>query len=132
MSVWDEWPRLWPLLEPAYRQSDDQSDVLAGIVRGDFQLWRVGAINHPLGVIVTRLWRNTTSAESRCHVWLVGGSRMSEWAGDFIEALKGWARSEGCSAITGNGRIGWDRIVRRLGFERVADRDGLPCCRMDL
>lgn len=128
------WPKLWPLLEPAYKRSDEKSDILHGVISRDLQLWQVSDKNEPVAGIVSKLLRSEegTSGELHCHLWLVGGSRMLEWAGDFLETIKPWARSEGCVALTGNGRRGWGRIVGRFGGYRTADRDGLPCWRLDL
>lgn len=120
------------MLEPAYRQSAEKMPLLKGIRSRDLQLWGIYAQNNPIAGIVTRVLREATSGDLTCHLWLVGGSRLSEWAGDFIAKLIVWARSEGCAAITGNGRPGWARIVRRFGGERIADRDGLPCWSLPL
>lgn len=126
------WPQLWPLLKLAYERSDEQHDILAGILSKDFQCWAIFGKQVPVAGIVTRLLRETTSGESHCHCWLIGGSRLSEWAPDFLAKLIPWAKSEGCSAITGNGRIGWARIMRRFGFRRTGDVGGLPAWRLDI
>jgi hypothetical protein len=121
------WPGLWPLLKPAYDYSPDKDDLLAGIRERRFALWAVYARNIAVAGIVTRPVRDPTSGELHCHLWLVGGSRLYEWAGDFIAKLKPWAKAEGFTMITGNGRKGWDRIVRKFGGVRLADRQGMPC-----
>lgn len=125
-DLYRAWPDLWPLLKPAYDYSPDKDDLLAGIRERRFALWAVYARSIAVAGIVTRP-RVGTSGELHCHLWLVGGSRLSEWAGDFIEKLKPWARENGCTMITGNGRKGWDRIVRRFGGVRLDDLQGLPC-----
>lgn len=125
------WADLWRLIEPAYKRTD-QTDGVAALLRSlEAQAWMV--YDGPLAVagIVTRFWVGT-SGDRTCHLWLVGGSRLSEWAPDLLAKLIPWAKSEGCVAVTGNGRIGWDRIVRRFGGYRIEDRDGLPCWRRDL
>lgn len=126
------WPDIWPLIEPAWRKSDDKRDILAGAMSRELQLWAVWSKDRFVAGIVTRLWRVGTSGELRCHVWLIGGSLMSLWAQDFISKLIPWAKAEGCSAITGNGRRGWSRIMPKLGFHRTDDLDGLPCWRRDI
>lgn len=121
------WPGLWPLVRKAWEKSDDKSEILTGLRDRRFQLWGVYDRLSPVAGIVTRLVRHTTSGELHCHVWLVGGSRLSAWAPDFVAKLLPWAKSEGCVAVTGNGRLGWSRIMPKLGFSRVDDLDGLPC-----
>lgn len=128
----DIWADLWPILERAYRRSDEHPDILAGIRRKDLQLWAVYEKNLPIAGICTKLLRDTTSGELDCHLWLVAGSHLSLWAPDFLSKLTSWAKTEGCTGVTGNGRRGWDRIVRRYNGYRIADRDGLPCWRLDL
>jgi len=114
------WADLWPLLEPAYRLSPEKHSLLAEIRAKALQLWAVFDKNTAVAGIVTRLMRHTTSGELHCHVWLVGGSRLSEWIGDFLSKLKVWARSEGCVAIVAAGiRPGWERVAPRLGFAKA-------------
>lgn len=126
------WPDLWPLLKPAYEKSREKTDLLAGLVSRELQAWAIYEKNRPVAGIVTRLWRVGTSGELHCRIWLVGGSRMSEWASDFIPKLSDWARAEGCSEINGSGRRGWARIVARFGGERAPDEDGEPAWRLAL
>lgn len=126
----DVWTQAWPLIEPAYRQSKEQTDILAGLLSKDLQLWLVYDNLVPVSGIVSRLLREGTSGDLTCHLWLVGGSRLSDWSADFLSILIPWAKAEGCTAITGNGRKGWARIVARHGGERIEDREGLPCWRL--
>lgn len=110
------WHELWPLLEPAARLSRETIDYLGGIRAKDLQCWAICEQNHPVAVIVTRLFRDTTSGELSCQIFLVGGSRLLEWATDFLEKLTLWARDEGCQWLEAAGRPGWKRIAPRLGF----------------
>lgn len=133
-SQWlaDAWIALWPLLKPAYDKSPDKLDLLAGIRSRELQLWAVYAKDKPVAGIVSRLLREGTSGELHCHLYLVGGSHLSIWAPDFISKISTWAKAEGCSALTGNGRRGWARIVKRFGGEQVEDLQGMPCWRLAL
>jgi hypothetical protein len=117
------WPDLWPLLEPAVKRSPDKPDVLARLLSHDAQLWAVYEDNAPVAAIVTQI---QVGAEKRCLIWLVGGSRLREWAADFIAKLEDWARSLGCLALRGVGRPGWARIVKKFGGVSVGAVDGLP------
>jgi hypothetical protein len=140
------WPDLWPLLEPAVKRSPDKPDVLARMLFNDAQLWAVYDADAPVAAIVTQIQigrpsaalpstslgtgpRLSTAAEAgekRCLIWLVGGSRLREWAADFIAKLEDWARSLGCVALRGVGRPGWTRIVKKFGGVSLGTVDGLP------
>jgi hypothetical protein len=117
------WSDLWPLLEPAVKRSPDKPDVLARLIACDAQLWAVYDGPAPVAAIVTQI---QVGGEKRCLIWLVGGSRLREWAADFIAKLEDWARSLGCVTLRGVGRPGWARIVKKFGGVSVDAVDGLP------
>jgi hypothetical protein len=121
------WPLLWPLLEPALLAApgEEKPDVKTLVRNGKAQLFAIVEDDNPrpIAAIVTEI---TTVPETRCRLWLVGGSRMREWAADFLASIEPWARSWGCTAIWGTqNRPGWARIVRAMGGEQV-DMDGQP------
>ena len=65
--------------------------------------------------------------EKRCLLWLIGGSRVKEWAADFLAICEAWARDTmGCVALWGAGRAGWVRIVKKFGGEDIGIVDGQP------
>ena len=90
------WADLWPLIWPAYEKSREKADLLGGIRSKDLQLWAVYEKNVPVAGIVSRLLRHEGTSSLNCRLWLVGGSRLSEWAPDFMQKLIPWAKSEGC------------------------------------
>ena len=128
------WPGLWPLLKPAYEYSPDKDDILAGLMAKRFALFGVYASSRPVAGIVAKILvrGDKQPTEKHAHLWLVGGHRLSEWSADFINKFVPWAKAEGCCAVTGNGRKGWDRIVRKHGGYRTEDVQGLPAWRLDL
>jgi hypothetical protein len=117
------WSDLWPLLEPAVKRSPDKPDVLARLLFNEAQLWAIYDADVPVAAIVTQI---QVANEKRCLIWLVGGSRLHDWAADFIAKLEDWARSLGCVALRGVGRPGWARIVKKFGGVSVDAVDGLP------
>ena len=117
------WSDLWPLLEPAVKRSPDKPDLLARLIACDAQLWAVYDGATPVAAIVTQIQAGT---EKSCLIWLVGGSRLRDWAVDFIAKVEDWARSLGCVALRGVGRPGWARIVKKFGGVSVDAVDGLP------
>lgn len=118
------WSDLWPLLEPAVRRTPDKPDVLARLIARDAQLWAVYDGAQPIAAIVTQVTCDGNGKRAR--LWLVGGSRVRAWSGDFLCKLELWARSLGCVALWGSGRDGWDRIVKRMGGGRIGTIAGFP------
>ena len=125
------WHELWPLLEPAVKRSPDYSAVtragadaewlLARLIARDAQLWAVYEGATPVAAIVTTI---QVAAEKRCLIWLVGGSRLGEWAADFLAKVEAWARSLGCVALWGAGRRGWTRMAEKFGARSIGIIDG--------
>ena len=118
------WADLWPLLEPAVKRSPDEPDVLARLIARDAQLWAIYEGDKPIAAIVTTI---QLGEEKRCLLWLIGGSRVKEWAADFLAICEAWARdSMGCVALWGAGRTGWVRIVKKFGGVDIGIVDGQP------
>jgi hypothetical protein len=118
------WADLWPLLEPAVKRSPDKPDVLARLIARDAQLWAVYEGDKPIAAIVTTI---QLGEEKRCLLWLIGGSRVKDWAADFLAACEAWARDTmGCAALWGAGRAGWVRIVKKFGGLDIGVVDGQP------
>jgi hypothetical protein len=115
------WHELWPLLEPAVKRSPDKPDVLARLIARDAQLWAVYEGATPVAAIVTTI---QVATEKRCLIWLVGGSRLGEWAADFLAKVEAWARSLGCVALWGAGRRGWTRMAEKFGGRSIGIIDG--------
>lgn len=124
------WPVLWPLLESAVRRTPDKPDVLARLIAREAQLWAIYDDGTAIAAIVTQITLRPSEAsegsERGCRLWLIGGSRVREWASDFLCKLELWARSLGCVALWGSGREGWDRIVRTMGGSRIGTIAGFP------
>ena len=131
------WRDAWPLLERAATRTNGgtEEEVVRTLLRGDAQLWSVfdseaalrlarrslgeaGAPKARRSAAVTT--QITLIGEKGCRLWLVGGSRMAEWAADFLAEVEPWARSLGCTHVWGTqSRAGWQRIVRLFGGEPV-------------
>jgi hypothetical protein len=120
------WPDLWPLLEPAVKRSPQKPDVLVELLAKRADLWAVYEHGRPVAAIVTQLQGDA------CCLWLIGGSRVKEWAPDFISVLSAWARSLGCVSLWGNGRRGWTKMVERFGGKSIGVIDGAPAWRFTI
>lgn len=124
------WRDAWPLLERAATRTNGgtEEEVAQTLLRGDAQLWCVFDGEEDLSSVVPKERRRiaavttqiTLIGEKGCRLWLVGGSRMAEWADDFLAKVEPWARSLGCTHVWGTqSRAGWQRIVRLFGGEPV-------------
>ncbi len=136
------WRHAWPLLERATRRTDGgtEEEVIQRLLQGDAQLWgifdgqgfggqapatsdlpaaalaKAGAPQERRKMIAAATTQITLIGEKGCRLWLVGGSRMDEWAADFLAEVETWARSLGCTHVWGTqSRAGWRRIVRLFG-----------------
>ena len=120
------WPVLWPMLQRAAERTagGTEAEVRAVIESGHAELWTVLEDGRPIAAVTTQI---TLEPEKRCRLWLIGGSRLDEWAAAFMAALEPWARAWGCKAIWGTqSRRGWTRIVRLMGGEEIDTVDGTP------
>lgn len=115
------WPELGPLLAPAIARSADKPNVLSEVMAHRADLWGIYDDGKAIGAVLT-----AKQEDGRCLLWLVGGTRMNEWALPFMAMLEREARAAGCWAIWGCGRRGWDRIVAAFGGERIEDHNGRP------
>lgn len=122
-ALHDVWANLWPLIEPAVKRSPDKPDVLARLIAGDAQLHAVYEDGKPVAAIVTMI---QIGEERRCLLWLIGGSRVKEWAADAVRVIGDWARGLGCVALWGAGRPGWVRLVKQFGGVTIGIVDGQP------
>jgi hypothetical protein len=113
------WRDAWPLLERAATRTNGgtEDEVVQTLLQGDAQLWGVFDGDVMIAAVTTQI---TLIGEKGCRLWLVGGSRMAEWAADFLAKVEPWARSLGCTHVWGTqSRAGWQRIVRLFGGEPV-------------
>lgn len=101
-----EWlvARQWIL--PAVTDEDDTEPVIvARLLAGTAQLW-LGSRS----AMVTEM-----NGDPRAlHVWL-GGGDLHELL-SFTPGVAAYARTWGCSELTLQGRKGWARALRHLGF----------------
>ncbi len=88
----------------------DLHHVAKGIKEGHFQFWPA-----PEAAIVTELVYYPKF--TILHAWLVGGNL--EQVIEMIPSLDAYGRAFGCSKLTGCGRAGWVRALKRHGFEGI-------------
>lgn len=86
-------------------------DVLEKIATGHAQMW-AGENSFHITEIIVHPNRKTL------HVWLSGGD-MQELI-EMAPKLMAWGKKMGCTDATIEGRLGWERVLAPLGFEKKA------------
>lgn len=98
--TWLDW------LRPALGDTSE-AELLEEIVAGRAQLWP-----GETAVMVTQC---VIEADGRAlHVWLAGGELAGVMA--LKPGVEAWGRAQGCNYVTIDGRPGWARLLRRLGY----------------
>jgi hypothetical protein len=89
-------------------KDDAEADVVSSLNQGHSQLFE-----GQRSAFVTQI----TPAPRTIHAWLAGGD-LAELL-SLVPGLEAYARAHGCQYATVNGRKGWDRALKPLGYERV-------------
>jgi hypothetical protein len=113
----------WPLVEPWVEAAASDiaswavSDWRHKVETRHAQLWvvRIGSV--PTGVIITEIY--DTAAGKTCALPIVGGSHLNESL-PVLEEIEAWAKEQGCTRLQGDGREGWIRALKGLGWRPVS------------
>lgn len=87
------------------------ADVEKAIEEGRFQHWEDGET-----IVVTMICQEPLM--KICKVFLVAGDLDAAWK-IHDEQILPWAKSLGCSRISGEGRKGWEKSARKRGYTKV-------------
>jgi hypothetical protein len=102
--------------ETLERFSDDEltaEDVHQQIMNRDAQLWTTTAKD---SVCVTKLIKRKNHTELL--LWLVHANQATQEHWDFIEQIKEWAKSQGCTKARSISRPGFEKPMIRAGWKR--------------
>jgi hypothetical protein len=83
-----------------------EEEVFADLIANRAQLWRGERSAMVLQLI---------APPPVLHIWLAGGDLDDLLA--MRAGLEAWGRTQGCEAVTINGRNGWRRVLARFGYE---------------
>lgn len=110
MSLANELIRCRPWIEAAldHSRTHDFGDIVRGCFAGEYQLWPA-----PKGCLVTEI--ATFPKRKLLHVFIAGGDMDEVLA--IADAAMEWGRAQGCEAMTMNGRMGWQRVLGKRGWE---------------
>lgn len=107
----DDLERCRPWIEAALAKNDNLNtweEVLGGIASGHMQFWP-----KPKGCIITQVV--IYHDKKALHVFLAGGELDA--ITDMTEELVEWAKRQGCSFATFDGRMGWKKPLEKLGWK---------------
>lgn len=90
-------------------------DLVEGVAAKDMQLWIVLDDGNPIAVTITQIeqWKRGKVLSA----FVIGGDDMHKWLAQLDDVLTRYARSLGCDFITGEGRKGWERVLKPLGWQ---------------
>lgn len=108
--VSEEWDRCRAWLVPALGR-DTEAAIVWELMSGRAQLWRGDR-----SALVTQL---VAGEPPYILLWLAGGDLQEILAMD--RGVTAWARAQGAREARINGRKGWARALKRLGFEPDGD-----------
>lgn len=115
------WPVVWPFLELANEFSPvvplESEKALDSVVEGKTQAWLVMDGETPIAGVLTEIF-DTLDAKT-LEVLAVGGKDVSKWL-LMLDWVADWGQSQGCKRLVVTGRIGWQRLLQPMGFEKTA------------
>jgi len=109
------WPYLSEWVDRARRENHapvSLDAIKAKIAARDMQLWGVRVDGATVGAVVTEVYGST------CAMPYVAGRNLSEWL-HLLSTVEAWAKANGCTRLEGNGRVGWERALKRQGWKVV-------------
>lgn len=122
----DAWPQVveWMLQQPDYwaRYYDPQDIYLMLFCEPErYQLWLVGEWMAPFGCFITEI---RTFPKCKMLVFILAlaepDGQPKLGAGDFYhETIVSWAKDQGVKFSRIEGRKGWERIGKSLGYDEV-------------
>jgi hypothetical protein len=112
------WPQAVEMLEPATDTSAGKiliGDVYKSVVSGELVLWMILKDGAPVAFYTTRLIEYP-NRRAMAMDW-VGGSGLSSWLNEALDAMEKQARANNCQHLEGFGRLAWGRILKRRGWK---------------
>lgn len=118
-SVVDFWPFVRPMIEASYDRVDEfmPDEMLVNLRCGFMLLWVSAPGNTILAALITALVRKPSGLF--CKLMACGGTGMEVWAHGGHMQIEAYARAEGCSKMTAEGREGWARVLPGYDVKRV-------------
>lgn len=116
-KVWDKAEPLVALVLPHNRGTYTTEDVKNDTINGSSLLLLVIEGAQPLATIICTF--EQCLGEKALHMPIVCGERLDEWADLCHEAIPRIAKEHGAARVTGRGRHGWLRKLKKYGYEEL-------------
>lgn len=113
----------WPLVEPWVEAAASDiaswsaADWKQKVKTRHAQLWLVRIGSVLTGVIITEIY--DTAAGKTCALPIVGGSHLKQSL-PVLEEIEAWAKEQGCTRLQGDGRFGFIRALKAIGWQPVS------------
>lgn len=114
------WPQVRGWVEAA--ASDTASwtadDWLGRVLNGHAQLWLIVIGSDVRGVFITEIY--DTAVGKTCALPIVAGEKLGTGALCVLSTIEAWAKEQACTRLQGDGREGWVRALKALGWRPVS------------
>lgn len=94
------------------------TSIMHALLMRDMQAWMVVKGQQDLACVITEIRRYPTGNKAGV-IWGVAGQEMVDWVA-LDDVLADWARANGCQWLEADGRLGWERTMRKQGWKRTA------------
>lgn len=112
---------LTPMLQEACRvYNTDYAEVKKAVEGGKYGIF-VAYEERPRAVCLVEVYANTMGKVA--NIFLVGGEDLTSWV-HLVEDIANKCKARGCSYLEGTGRPGWEKVMARYGFTKIATTIG--------
>lgn len=121
-----EWPEAAPLVAKALPYSHGEvtiDHVYEALLQGTTRLITVREEKKMIAAVVISM--HDYPAKRVCQISYAGGADMEKWAVQGIELVKALAKQAGASGIIIQGRKGWVKVFKEIGFEEYSTLIGM-------
>lgn len=89
-------------------------DVMRELMKGNMNLW-VAEDEKVKSIAITQIVSYPRTKV--CKILCCTGKGMNEWV-HFLMEIEGWAKKMGCKTTEPECRLGWARVLKKMGYER--------------
>ena len=116
--------KAWPLIEPLIQRVCDKFEdentltVLGCILKSEYICFVATDENNiPQAVATVEIvLRESRKCGKIIHV---AGNGKQNWL-HFLDDICEWCKAQGCIAVEGTGRVGWEKVLAEKGFKRTS------------
>lgn len=118
------WPSLQGFVDKALEHTHGthlHTDILAGVLSGQFVFWTVRGETQYHAIIVTQILQYPRLRA--LNVFLVGGDVLMNWFCEVQEAIETYAQRNSCFRVQALGRRGWLKLngYQEVGSSMIKD-----------